>query len=83
MRMAKFIRSIGNCLVNNYGFDLYENENGTATIRPVKLSRDLPRKMWLTYDSIDDAEAAINDMAGEDSEGAQRVKRLIDVWHYN
>ena len=78
--MAKFIRSIGNCLVNNFGFDLYENKDGTAVIRPVKLRRDFPSKHWIRFDSLEDAEKTIERVAGEDTEGAQRVYKLIKAW---
>lgn len=75
-----FIRSIGRCLVNGYGFDLYENEDGTATVRPVKLYRDLPKSKWVKFDSLESAEKAIENIAG-DTSGAERVRELIEVWN--
>jgi hypothetical protein len=77
--MSKFIRSIGGCYVANIGFDLYENKNGTATVRPVKLGNDFPKPKWLTFPNLEAAELAI-ETAAKGEVGAQRVHNLKQVW---
>jgi hypothetical protein len=79
-KMSEFIRSIGNCRVNGIGFDLYENKDDTATIRPNRLGADFPNRSWIKFDSVESAEAAIDHIAGEDTEGAQRVQNLKNHW---
>ena len=79
-KMSTFQRSIGNCTLNGIGFDLYENKNGSAAVRPVNRTVDFPRKHWLTFDSLAAAERSIDSAAGVDTEGAQRVRNLKRAW---
>lgn len=77
--MTKFIRSIGKCYVNNIGFDIYENQDGTAHIRPTKQGgHDLPRKYWETFASVEDAEAFVDQHDSGDLTGAGLVQKLKD-----
>lgn len=78
--MATFIKTIGRCAVNGLSFDLYENDDSSATIRPVKNGHDLPRKQWRKFENVDAATSAVDDAAGEDATGAQRVLNLIRAW---
>lgn len=78
--MSKFIRTIGNTASNGISFDLYENKDASATIRPVRNMTDLPRKKWQKFDSLEAAENRIDDICGNDLFGAQRVAKLKEVW---
>jgi hypothetical protein len=77
--MSNFIRSIGGCYVANIGFDLYENKNGSATVRPIKLGHDFPKTKWLKFKDLAAAEAAI-DSISPGLTGAQRVAALQQAW---
>ena len=80
--MSNFIKSIGNCYVNSIGFDLYENKSGTATIRPIKAHGiDFPKRDWINFDSLDEAEEFIEKVAG-DSTGAEKVSKLKE-WFFS
>lgn len=72
-----FVRSIGRCLVNNVGFNLHDDDCG-ATIRPVKMWSDYPKRYWLTFDTLEEAEEYL-ERVGQDREGADLVQRLKDV----
>lgn len=72
--MSTFIKSIGGVRFNNLGADLYENNNGTATIRFDKLTHDLPKKHWMKFDSLESAEQFI-----EKKQGSNRLNTLINV----
>lgn len=76
LNMSKFIRIIGNCSFNGFGFDIYKNNNGTATIRPTKFGNHMPTKTWVTYDSLDNLENSVNQICGE-ATGVDRVRILI------
>ncbi|WP_045860290.1 hypothetical protein [Teredinibacter purpureus] len=76
--MSKFIRSIGKCAVNGIGFDIYENKNGSATIRPTKMNSDLPRKFWKTFDGADKLESFIDQHDNQHLTGAGLVQALKD-----
>ena len=78
--MSQFIRTIGKCAVNGISFDLYENKDSSATIRPVKNGHTFPRASWLGFDGLEQAEAEVDQVAGEDSEGAERVQNLKNAW---
>ena len=76
--MSTFIRSIGNCYIARFGLDLYENKNGSATIRPTKQGGyNLPSRNWIRFNSLQDAENTIDSIAGEDSSGADRLYKLL------
>lgn len=49
---AKFIKTIGNCSYKGYSFSLYENRDGSATLRPEKFSRQLSRKHFINFPSV-------------------------------
>lgn len=70
--MSNYITCVGRARINNFSFDVHENKDGSASIRPNKLGHDLPTKTWLTYESVDDALAYIEDVCG-DLEGAKRA----------
>lgn len=70
--MSKYITCVGGLRVNNFSFDIYENKDGSASIRANKLGYDLPTKTWLTYNSVEEAKDYINEVCG-DLEGAQRA----------
>ena len=70
--MSTYITCVGRARVNNFSFDVHENKNGSASIRPNKLGHDLPPKTWLTYKSVDDAKDYIEEVCG-DLEGAERA----------
>ncbi len=70
--MSNYITCVGRSRVNNFSFDLYENKDGSASIRPCKLGHDLPTTTWLTYKSVDEARDYIDKVCG-DLEGAQRA----------
>ena len=74
--MSTYIRSIGKCYVNGIGFDLHVNPDGTANIRPVKLSRDLPPKLWKKFDNLEAAENFIDEIDNDDLTGAGLVDAL-------
>jgi hypothetical protein len=74
--MSKFIKSIGRCYVNNIGFDLYENKDKSATIRPLKLGHQFPKKYWFKFDSLILAEEFIDNI---NLHGASLVQHLKEV----
>ncbi len=78
--MSTFIRIIGRASWNGYGFDLYENKDGSATIRPTRNGNDLPTRFWKKFESIKAAENKIEFIAGEDVYGIDRVIKLINEW---
>ena len=75
--MSKFIRTIGRAALNGFHFDLYENKNGTATIRPARNLHDLPPKHWVKFKSLDEVETMIDKI---DLEGVVLVKHLINKY---
>ncbi len=72
--MAKFIKSIGKVRYNGIGADLYENKDGTATIRFDKNMSALPRKSFLKFGSLNNAEEFI-----ENSKGSNGLNTLINI----
>lgn len=70
--MSNYITCVGRARVNGFSFDVHENKDGSASIRPNKLMHDLPTATWLTYDSVDDALGFIESVCG-DLEGVQRA----------
>lgn len=70
--MSNYITCVGRARINDFSFDVHENKNGSASIRPNKLGYDLPTATWLTYDSVDDALEFIEELCG-DLEGAERA----------
>ncbi|HBF46199.1 MAG TPA: hypothetical protein DDW91_06865 [Shewanella frigidimarina] len=58
--MATYIRTIAKIRFNNVGFDIYENKNGTATIRPENLGSDFPKSKWIDFDSLEELEEFID-----------------------
>ena len=74
--MSEFIRIIGGCSFNGFGFDIYENKNGSATVRPTKNGNHMPTKKWINYESIERLESALDQICG-DSTGVDRVRILI------
>lgn len=77
--MSKFIRSIGSMYVNRQGVDLYENKDGSATLRPTKIGgHDLPIVFWKKFNSIDDAESFIEEMKEERLTTAGLVLKLFN-----
>lgn len=74
-----FIRTIGNCALNGYSFDVYENKNGSATIRPVKSMSDFPRPQWMTFKDLDSLENWVENRCG-DVVGAGRVQILKGIF---
>lgn len=76
---AQFIRTIGKCSFNGYSFDVYENTNGSATIRPCRFSNTLPAPNFILFDSLNNLEKKLNDICG-DLEGVDRVRKLIEVY---
>lgn len=75
--MSKFIRMIGRAYFNNVGFDVYENEDGSATVRPVKLWHDFPKKHWIKFDSLDHLEEWLDKI---DLSGVELVAALQELW---
>jgi len=74
--MAKFIRSIGRCYVNGVGFDLYQNSDGSATIRPTRIDgRGYRKRCWLKFSSLGRAESFIESF---ECEGASLIQKLKD-----
>jgi len=78
--MATFIRAIGRCAVNGISFDVYENKDGSATVRPVQKGTDFPRPSWRNYESLEELENTIDKLVGEDLTGASRVQKLKEIW---
>lgn len=75
--MSTLIRCIGKCYVNRFGFDLYENDDGTAHIRPTKQGgHDLPRKYWKVFNSLESAESFIEHQDEDGLTGAGLVQKL-------
>jgi len=74
VEMSEFIKSIGNARYNGFGADLYENKNGSATIRFDKNTRNLPKKHWLTFSSLEDAEKFI-----EIKQGSSGFNTLVSI----
>jgi len=70
--MSNYITCVGRSRVNNFSFDIYENKDGSASIRANKLGHDLPTRTWLTYSSIEEAKDFVKEVCG-DLEGAERV----------
>lgn len=79
-KKSEFVRTIGRCFVNSRGFDLYENKNGTATIRFTHPGGDLSKNLWKNFPSLEAAENVIDRIAGEDTIGAERVQKLKNAW---
>lgn len=77
-KKSEFIRNIGQCRWNGIGADLYENQDGTATIRFDKNGSDLPRKTWQKFDSVDDAVIHI-----ERHQGSNGLSTLINILNAN
>ena len=71
---AAFIKNIGKVRFNGLGADLYENKNGTATIRFDKNCTALPKKTYLCFDDLVKAEAFI-----ESKEGSDGLNTLINI----
>ena len=71
--MSTFIRTISKTRYNSIGFDVYENKDGSATIRPEKLGHDLPSKHWVKFDSLNAIEKFIESI---DMTGVQLVFEL-------
>ena len=69
--MSEFTRTVGRISYNGYSFRLYENKDGSATLKPVKNGHDLPKINWRTFKNLEEAECKIDEWAGEDSEGVQ------------
>ena len=74
-----FIKSIGKVYFNNIGFDLHENEDGTATIRPVKLGHDLPGWEWKKFESLEAAENWIDKQWTDNLTAVGFVSKLQDI----
>lgn len=70
--MSTYITCVGRARINNFSFDVYENKDGSASIRANKLGHDLPTKTWLIYSSVEEAKDYIEKVCG-DLEGAQRA----------
>lgn len=81
--MTKFIRTIGKCAVNDISFDVYENKDGSATVRPNNRGTDFPKSKFIKFDSLDVMDVEIDNLVGEDVLGAQRVQALKRVWLNN
>lgn len=74
---ATFIESIGNVRWNGYGADLYENADGTASIRFDKLTNPLPPKYNLKFPSLDAANEFISKNSG--NTGLQTLRNIINL----
>ena len=72
--MSEFIRSVGMVRFGGIGADLYENKNGTASIRFDMNTRSLPKKTHLTFDDIEKAESFI-----ESKKGGNGLNTLINI----
>ena len=75
--MSKFIRIVGGCSVNNIGFDVYGNKDGSATLRPTKCGNHMPRSKWVKFESLDCLEEKIEKI---DLCGANLVQKLKDIY---
>lgn len=75
--MSKFIRSIGRASYNNCGLDIYENRNGSATIRPTICGRDKPQKFWRSFENLEALEAWIVDRNQNELSGVHLVASLL------
>ena len=71
---ATFIRNIGMARLNGFGADLYENTNGTASIRFDKNTNPLPSRTNLIFDSLELAEEFI-----ERNKGSNGVNTLNNI----
>jgi len=78
--MSEFIRKIGSCSVNGISFSVYENKDGSATVRPCKLSHEFPNSKWIEFESLEVLEEKTNKLVGEDYLGARRVHALKRIW---
>ena len=74
--MSKYIRTIGDVYVNYICFDIYENKDGSATIRPCKAGSDFPRKKWICFESLEALEANLELNNEHDLSGAALVHYL-------
>lgn len=77
--MPKFIRSIGKCYVNRIGFDLYQNQDYSATIRPTTPAKDFPKGKWIKFESLEDAESWIDSIDKDEYTGASLVQAIKNV----
>lgn len=66
MAKATHIKSIGNVRLNGFGADLYQNPNGSASIRFDKNGHSLPSKHNMVFSSIDLAEEFIESKTSSD-----------------
>lgn len=75
--MSIFIKSIGNCRVNNIGFDVYENKDGSATIVPEKLTKNLPKKFWVRFENLNSLNIYLDDIGLTGAILVQELKRRL------
>lgn len=71
---ATLIRNIGKARLNGYGADLYENKDGSASIRFDRNTHPLPHKTNISFDSLELAEKFINE-----NEGINGVSTLNNI----
>jgi hypothetical protein len=51
IKMSKFVRFIGRCSMNNNAVALYENKNGTFTLKPERFDRTLSKSFWKNFET--------------------------------
>lgn len=76
MRKSTFVKNIGGARWNGYGADLYENANGTASIRFDKLTHPLPHKHYMVFTSLSAAEKFIEDNLG--NTGLNTLRNILN-----
>lgn len=83
----KLIRTIGNCRLNGYAFDLFESNAGNAVIRIEKDYEYVGRKNWLYFDSVEEANNCVDNIAidcdGDQIYGTERVYALMQRWVFD
>jgi len=72
--MSTLIRSIGKVRFNGLGADLYENKNGTASIKFDKNCTQLPKRTNLCFDNLGKAETFI-----ESKQGSNSLNTLVNI----
>lgn len=71
-----YISCVGRSRVNGFSFDIHENKDGSASIRPNKLGHDLPTTTWLTYNSVEQAKDYIEEVCGD----LREAERTLHFW---
>ncbi len=73
---ASFVKNIGKVRFNGFSADLYENKDGSASIRFDKYTKSLPSKTFLNFSSLTLADTFIKSKEG--SNGLNTLFNILD-----